>query len=56
MGCPRIDSRERTQGFGLQKDVQFKIVEEMSSTILNMRLTGKQSMLPFQKGSLCNCF
>ena len=44
------DSRERVQTYGVNIDVQNNILDNMSQLISNMRVTGKNFMLPFQKG------
>lgn len=49
IGVRRKDSRKRTHGFGLQLDQQMAIINKMSKTMLQMRATGKKSMMPFQK-------
>ena len=44
------DSRERVQAYGLNIDVQNNILDNMTELISNMRVTGKNFLLPFQKG------
>ena len=38
------------QAFGLQLEVQEKILDTMSDTMYKMRVKGKSSLMPFQKG------
>lgn len=47
---PYKDGRKRLHGLGLAQDVQFSIIDQMTDTMLEMRVKGKQSLLPFQKG------
>lgn len=52
---PYSDSRDRVQGYGLKLDVQNKIINEMSEAMKTLRVKGKKSLMPFQKGGLL-CF
>ena len=44
------DSRERIHAYDVSIDVQDKIIDDMTDMMLSMRVTGKNTMLPFQKG------
>lgn len=48
---PRSDSRDRTKAYGLALELQESIINAMSDTMENMRVKGKTSLLPFQKGN-----
>lgn len=49
---PYTDNRERMHGFGLAPKSQFKIIDEMSDTIFELRVKGKKGLMPFQKGEI----
>lgn len=53
---PFRDSRERVHGFGLSEPIQNDILEKMPSMMLNMRVQGKNTLLPFQKGKKTQLF
>lgn len=50
VSVPEVDSRNRMKAYGLSLDTQVNILQSMSKTIENLRVKGKKTMLPFQKG------
>ena len=48
---PTSDNRNRTKAYGLALELQENIINTMSETMENMRVKGKKSLLPFQKGN-----
>ena len=47
---PYSDSRERVHAYGLHLESQNVILNNMTEMVTNMRVIGKNSLLPFQKG------
>ena len=47
---PKHDSRERSHAYGLAPEIQNDILNNMSQMISDIRMNGKNTLLPFQKG------
>lgn len=47
---PRQDTRDRLHAYGLALEKQNIILNNMSQMMSEIRVIGKKSMLPFQKG------
>lgn len=47
---PRQDTRERLHAYGLSLEIQNDILNNMSQMISEIRVIGKNTLLPFQKG------
>lgn len=51
---PKSDSRDTTKAYGLALRTQDSILTKMNHTMENMRVKGKRTLLPFQKGRYSN--
>lgn len=49
---PAEDSRDRKKAFGLSLDLQHNILDQMSKVMSELRVKGRKTLLPFQKGIL----
>lgn len=47
---PRQDSRERLNAYGLALETQNEVLNNMSKMMTDIRVIGKNTLLPFQKG------
>lgn len=48
---PRQDTRERLHAYGLALELQNDILNNMSQMMSEIRVIGKNTLLPFQKGT-----
>lgn len=50
VSIPVTDSRERMKAYGLALETQSNILNNMNKVMSTIRVKGKKSLLPFQKG------